>query len=672
MTAITNKNRRNNSLLRRSQDRLFQWPDGQPRQQTQGGPQNKRRQSGPPRWTAAERAAWKRPPDISTSRHADLYRIVDDTSSESGPWRTDRTPYLRDIMDAFDEPDTQEITIVGPGRCGKTEATFNMMAKHVNLTPSPILYATAVEEMIPSTARDRLAPMFENSPELAKHLTGRDWDLQGAEFRFKTMPMYFVGLRSAIKLSSRSIGLLIVTETDKSPDTLQTEGNPIRLAFRRGQTYPDFKAVYDCTPTMAEGFINVSYHRSDMRRYYVPCPKCGGYQIPKFGRLKVDPPDLRDKEIIIKTNCVYYECEHCGHHIPPQQRDEIAARGVWCPEGCTVNRDGTLSGKPKRGKLHVGFWIPPLVSPWHNWAELLAEWFELQHDPVSKKGRLQEFRNQVMAELWEEEGISVSYEHLKKNIGANPRGFVPADCKILVAGADPHKNDIGEWRIDYMLRAFAPGPRSYVISAGSVESWEMLKEEILIPFFGQLAVDPVFVDSGVETMEIYDWAIQYLGVVWPTKGFDFLPEIIRIKRWKPEDDKKRRRRRRKNLEGLEWIDIGTNELKDKVAANLEKEIGAIGSIEFYADIPPHILSQICGEHKVKERRRGHIVSIWKPKTEHGDVHFWDTLVLTEAAGYKKKAYLLRDENEPERVPAAMRNRPEKKRIVMSAMPRRRI
>jgi phage terminase large subunit GpA-like protein len=32
---------------------------------------------------------------------ADAHRMLLETASEPGPWRTDRTPYLRDVMDAL-------------------------------------------------------------------------------------------------------------------------------------------------------------------------------------------------------------------------------------------------------------------------------------------------------------------------------------------------------------------------------------------------------------------------------------------------------------------------------------------------------------------------------------------------------------------------------------------
>ena len=39
-------------------------------------------------------------PDLTVSQWADRYRMLSNkASAEPGPWRTDRTPYLREIMD---------------------------------------------------------------------------------------------------------------------------------------------------------------------------------------------------------------------------------------------------------------------------------------------------------------------------------------------------------------------------------------------------------------------------------------------------------------------------------------------------------------------------------------------------------------------------------------------
>ena len=42
--------------------------------------------------------------ELTISEWADKYRILPIESSESGRWRTSRTPYLKEIMDVMIEP----------------------------------------------------------------------------------------------------------------------------------------------------------------------------------------------------------------------------------------------------------------------------------------------------------------------------------------------------------------------------------------------------------------------------------------------------------------------------------------------------------------------------------------------------------------------------------------
>ena len=51
-------------------------------------------------------------PDLTVSEWADRYRLLDQaSSSEPGKWRTDRTPYLREIMDSLSAQSTDDIVI---------------------------------------------------------------------------------------------------------------------------------------------------------------------------------------------------------------------------------------------------------------------------------------------------------------------------------------------------------------------------------------------------------------------------------------------------------------------------------------------------------------------------------------------------------------------------------
>ena len=63
-----------------------------------------------------------RPPKARTvSEWADENRVlVSESSSEPGPWRTDRAPYQREIMDAFTQPGIYEIVIMASAQVGKS------------------------------------------------------------------------------------------------------------------------------------------------------------------------------------------------------------------------------------------------------------------------------------------------------------------------------------------------------------------------------------------------------------------------------------------------------------------------------------------------------------------------------------------------------------------------
>lgn len=91
-----------------------------------------------PIWNEVERAAWQLPEKLSVSEWCDRHRVLDPmASAEPGAWRTARTPYLREPMDAFADPQVQEITLMMGAQVGKTEAMLNMMGYSIDQDPGP-------------------------------------------------------------------------------------------------------------------------------------------------------------------------------------------------------------------------------------------------------------------------------------------------------------------------------------------------------------------------------------------------------------------------------------------------------------------------------------------------------------------------------------------------------
>jgi phage terminase large subunit GpA-like protein len=69
-------------------------------------------------------------PDLTISEWADAHRILSpESSAEHGPWRTERVPYTREIMDALSPTDaTTEVTFVAGTQWGRPRSATTSSA----------------------------------------------------------------------------------------------------------------------------------------------------------------------------------------------------------------------------------------------------------------------------------------------------------------------------------------------------------------------------------------------------------------------------------------------------------------------------------------------------------------------------------------------------------------
>ena len=77
----------------------------------------------------------------SVSEWSDEHRILaGKASSEPGPWRTSRTPYLALPMDLMGPYSAAEmVVLVFPAQSGKTEASMCVLAFMIANDPAPIM-----------------------------------------------------------------------------------------------------------------------------------------------------------------------------------------------------------------------------------------------------------------------------------------------------------------------------------------------------------------------------------------------------------------------------------------------------------------------------------------------------------------------------------------------------
>ena len=114
-----------------------------------------------------------RPEDpLTVSQWADKYRKLSSKASEEpGPWRTSRTPYLREPMDCLsnDSP-VQRVVMMFSAQSGKTEAGSNFLACVIDHAPGPMLCVQPTIEMAKRLSKQRLESMIQDTPCLTQKI----------------------------------------------------------------------------------------------------------------------------------------------------------------------------------------------------------------------------------------------------------------------------------------------------------------------------------------------------------------------------------------------------------------------------------------------------------------------------------------------------------------------
>lgn len=382
-------------------------------------------------WSCAMADAWRdgfleglRPEQpLTVSEWADKHRrLSSKASAEPGPWRTDRTPYLREPMDCLSsESAVQRVVMMFAAQTGKTEAGSNWLGYVIDHAPGPMLCVQPTIEMAKRLSKQRLESMITETPVLAAKIApARSRDSGNTMFskEFSGGIMLMAGANSATGLRSAPCRYLFCDEVDAFPADVDGEGDPVSLAERRTTTFARRKILLTSTPTVKDfSRIEAEYQRSDQRRFYVPCPACGAMEWLKWGQLKWadgQPESAR------------YQCEHCGERFEEMHKPAMLRGGEW------------RATAPSNGRT-AGFHLSGLYSPlgWCSWEQLVDDFLRAKGDAPALKS----FVNTRLAETWEEDyAAKVSADGLlAKRLDYKP-GVCPTGVVLLTAGVDVQDN----------------------------------------------------------------------------------------------------------------------------------------------------------------------------------------------------------------------------------------
>ncbi|OQA30068.1 MAG: Phage terminase large subunit (GpA) [Betaproteobacteria bacterium ADurb.Bin341] len=391
---------------------------------------------------AARRAVRPKAP-LTVSEWADANRILSgEGSAEQGQWKTSRTPYLREIMDALSEDAPhRKVVFMKSSQAGGTECGSNWIGYIMAHAKGPVAIVMPTEKSLNDWMAQKFDPMAKDTPSVANVLatrSNRAGDNSAQRKRFTGGIFYAKTAGSTAELKSTSLRYAIADEADEY-DWSTLQGDPLGLLEVRLTTFHDRKLFVVSSPTMKDASrIEEQFEAGDQRRYMVPCPHCGERQHLKWANVRWQKNGRR-------CASAWYACEECGAVIEEHHKPAMLAAGRW------------IAHNP--GAPWPSYHISALYSPLGlglTWAELADEWIDAQDDPA----KLMRFVNTRLGETWADRSHDVKPNVLQARSEPYELRTIPAGCLVLTAGVDVQDDrleisiigwGVGEkcWTIDY-------------------------------------------------------------------------------------------------------------------------------------------------------------------------------------------------------------------------------
>jgi phage terminase large subunit GpA-like protein len=449
-------------------------------------------------------------PTLAVSGWADRHRVLSPRgSAEPGRYRTSRTPYMREIMDALSPAHpAHRIVVMKAAQVGFTEAGNNWIGYVIHHAPGPMLAVQPTVELAKRFSRQRIDPLIAESPSLRERVRPARSRDAGNTMLSKEFPagiLVITGANSAVGLRSMPARYLFLDEVDAYPPSADEEGDPVALAEARTRTFSwRAKVFLGSTPTIhGVSRIEREYGASDRRRYFVPCPSCGHMQWLRFERLRWDKG---------KPETAHYVCEVCEGRIEEHHKTAMLEAGEW-----RATAEAQDAGT-------IGFHLSALYSPigWMSWVEIARMSEQAATDEARRS-----FKNGVLGETWVETGEAPDWQRIYERREAWPNGTVPAGALFLTAGADVQKD-----RIEVDVWAWGRGLESWlidhiVIEGGpeKAETWAELDKLLGRTWVHAggtaMSIARLAIDTGYETPAVYAWARKAgFGQVAPVKGVE--------------------------------------------------------------------------------------------------------------------------------------------------------
>jgi phage terminase large subunit GpA-like protein len=589
-----------------------------------------------------------------------------------GPFKYNRTPYTREIIDCLspDHP-ARWVAVMKGAQVGFSAGVIMPgCAWIIKNNPGNTFITVGAPDLI-EKATEKLDIVISNAglrnyikPQVLRKRNNKSGDTNSKkEFSGGYINITSANNHKAIRDVSLQYGFFDDFESVKASS--KESGSTRKLLEQRFAAYSDtHKIFYISTPERKQtSNIEPAYLLGDQRKYFVPCPCCGEFIELKWS-IDVDNDSDNKAGITWKTDSnnklisgsVGYICQMCGGFFDDKNKYELLNNGEWKPT--------TDPSKPGYYSYHLSALYAPIGM--YDWEHYVNNYLEANPPGKARNESLyKSFVNLCLGETYEETGEAPRANELQNNIRNYDIGIIPDKLSIndgngrivLLTVSFDLNGTPDDARVDYEVLAYAENESTYSIEHGSIGTfipnqsiaqkekddrvkwtYEHNRTNSVWPEVDKIISKEFKTDSG-KSMKIFISGIDtghYNYLAYPfvdkhgpnvvslkgDKENKYIPFGIDVPNFKPGKEKQK----------LYIVQVG--QLKDKLAALMKYNYNEVDKQQpGFMNFPQpanglyllkNYFSHYESEQKIIETKPdGSISAKWEKKSATHQNHFWD-------------------------------------------------
>ena len=577
------------------------------------------------------------------------YHLEPESAIGGGLYSFEYAPYLKLPMQSINYHNLNNYNFWFASQAGKTTLSMVTLNYFIDRSPSNIAFYLPNDNLVPSTASDRILPAIKRTPN-AKNIE-EEKEINKLKdntkiIRFGGGILKILSANSAANRKSFPAKYIFLDETSEFKKSHVSE------IEERNKTYADFggKIIKTSTSLTANDPCVLEHKKADcIMEYFIKCPKCGNEHIDDFIKnvryeeLKGDLEDDNFKAEYIKhaRDTAYYECPYCKAKLNDKLFNKAVEKGRW----------KAVRGDIKKDKK-VSFRASSMLSFFVSIGYMVDKYLNCGDD----EELLRSFYNGYLSKIFSPKKKQKSHNELLPLISDEmAKGEIWSDTLTIAGAVDVQKD-----HYYYIVVAFKEGVAVHICDYGRVENEIDLQYKILQGYTDQddniQYVEKWAIDSGYDTKNVYD-LVEHLNSLNDMAEFDeTLKEIFDKRQGIPVDVIPIKGANREmnvishittiesDINGKKYDDslklhtINTKMFKDNaqgyIDRSLNPEYEGKKRLSIHSEAGDDILKSFVSEHKVEVETKTGTRYEWRPVNKHPFNHYWDCFVYCLYLGEK--------------------------------------